>query len=114
MSEIFNKSNITIIIRKYKNLIIQYIQTPEIINMKNNNFNEFKKHMYDNFVEFRYNYPIVFDILISGQNIEMLDVMLNNLDDLNNSADFDNDLKKIRFSLGEKLHDIYVKDKIIE
>lgn len=111
-NELTNPETMTNLIRKYKDLIIRYINTPEIIKMKNNDLNEYRKHMYDKFVEFRSSYPAIFDILISGQNIDMLDTMLSSLDHLKTSNDFQNDLNKIRYTLGEKLHNTYVKDKI--
>ncbi len=111
-NDIEKSNNMINIIKKYKDLIRKYIETSEISEMKKNNYDEYIKYMYNKFIEFRSNYPVVFDILISGQNIEMLDIMLNDLDNLKSSNDFQNDLNKVRYNLGEKLHNIYVKDKI--
>lgn len=111
--DLSNPQIMTSSIRKYKDLIIQYINTENIQNMKNNDLNLFKLHIYEKFNEFKNQYPILLDVLISGQNLEMLDVMLNSLDYLKSSNDFQGDLNKIRYTLGEKLHDTYVKDKII-
>jgi hypothetical protein len=110
--DLSNPQIMTSAIRKYKDLIIQYINTENIQNMKNNDLNLFKLHIYDKFNEFKNQYPILLDVLISGQNLDMLDVMLNSLDYLKTSNDFKGDLNKIRYTLGEKLHDTYVKDKI--
>ena len=107
-----NPQLMTSVIRIYKDLILKYINTEKIQEMKNNNYNEFKKHIYEKFSEFKFQYPMLLDVLISGQNIDMLDVMLSSLDDLKTSDNFQDDLNKIRYTLGEKLHDTYVKDKI--
>ena len=107
-----NPQLMTSVIRIYKDLILKYINTEKIQEMKNNNYNEFKKHIYEKFSEFKFQYPMLLDVLISGQNIDMLDVMLSSLDDLKTSDNFQGDLNKIRYTLGEKLHDTYVKDKI--
>lgn len=110
--DLTNPQLMTKVIREYKDLILQYINTENVQNMKKDNNDEYIKHMYEKFSVFKSQYPMLLDVLISGQNIDMLDVMLNSLDYLKTSDDFQGDLNKIRYTLGEKLHDTYVKDKI--
>ena len=107
-----NSKEMTTNIRHYKNIILEYINQEEIKELKNNNEEEYISHIFDKFQYFRTEYPKIFDVIISDNNIDMLEVMLNSIDHLNKSNNVQEDLHKIRYTLGQKLHDIYVKDKI--
>lgn len=107
-----NKSSTNEIIREYKKLILIYKQSDNIKNMMKINFNEYKNHMYSKFKYFRINYPNIFDIIISNDNIDMLDTMLDSLDNINNSSNIQNDINDIRYKLGNELHNKYVKNNI--
>ena len=113
MSNILNDPKLmTQVIRTYKSIILEYINQSEMIELKNENFTLYQEAIYNRFKEFKFQYPKILDVLISGQDTNMLDVMLSSIDYLNKSNNVDDDLREIRNALGQQLHNTYVKDKI--
>ena len=99
----------TQILNNYINLILKYINKQDIINLKNNNFNDFKSHIYNKFPLFKQNYPYLLDLLISGKDLSILNTMLNNIDRIDNADDKEKELKIVRNEMANLLNDKYIK-----
>lgn len=110
-----NLTNSTImsnVIKEYKNIIIKYINQENMIDLKNKNNEEYKNLIYNKFSNFKEQYPYLLDIIISGNNLNMLDDYLKCFDYLNNSKDAEGEYHQITNALGTKLHNIYVKETL--
>ena len=100
------------IIRKYKIIIDKYKNLQYIKDMKKSNYKQYEKHMYNKFKEFKLNFPIIFDMLISDKNNNLLETMMNHLDNIIDSDNIQDDINNIRYKLGNELHNTFVKDKL--
>lgn len=67
--------------RETVHTISDYVLQPEMIQMKNNDFNAFEKHMQDLFPEFSKTQPALFGIAIKGENLENMYLILGGLVD---------------------------------
>jgi hypothetical protein len=63
-------------------MIKKFISTPVFISLKKSNYNQYVKELETIFPIFAENYNSLFTILISGENVEMLDVMLDSIADI--------------------------------
>ena len=93
-------------------VIKRYIKQKHIIILKNNNFEEYKRNIQQKFKTFNEFYPHIISLIIKNENLDMLDYMLESINNLNQSQNVEEDLHNIRFDIGHKLHDIYVKSKV--
>ena len=107
-----NNNSHTQILNNYINLITKYINKQDIIDLKNNNLNDFKLHMYNKFPLFKKNYPYLLDLLISGKDLSILNTMLNNIDRIDNADDKEKELQTVRYEMANLLNDKYVKPYI--
>jgi hypothetical protein len=65
--------------RKTISLIQEFMIVPQIIVMKENNFDEYSDFMKTTFPEFSSRYEALFGLVISGDNISILNIILNGL-----------------------------------
>ncbi len=100
------------ILNNYINLILKYLDKDHIKDLKNNNHNDFKSHIYNKFPLFKQNYPYLLDLLISGKDISILYTMLNNIDRIDKSDNKEDELKTVRYEMANLLHNKYVKPHI--
>ncbi len=100
------------ILKKYINLINIYINKNNMIKMKQDNFEEFKNHIFTKFSIFKENYPYLLNFLISNNDHAILNLMLNNIERIDTSNDKENELKKVRNEMGHLLNDIYIKPNL--
>lgn len=99
-------------IKQYVKIIKEYINQEEIIELKKNDIDGWNKNLAETFSEFIKIYPVLFEMIVSDNDISMLHLMLDSITYLNTSKDVKNDFMKIKNALGEKLNDIYVKDTL--
>jgi hypothetical protein len=102
----------TQILNTYINLINKYLNKQDMIELKNNNINELRLHIYDKFPLFKQNYPYLLDLLISGKDLSILNTMLNNIDRIDNANDKEKELQTVRYEMANLLNDKYVKPYI--
>ena len=102
-------SSLRNIVTRYVNLIQKKMNTEEMVKLRNKDKNEFTERMGEFVPEFRDEYPALFKMILSGADLEMLEIFLDTLDDVDTGKQtFD----QARTGLGHLLHDKYVKDKL--
>lgn len=102
-------SDLRTIITRYVSLIQKKINTKEMIELKLHDKSQFEQKMADFVPEFRDEYPALFKMILSGADLQMLEIFLDSLDDVDaGNQTFD----QARNNLGHLLHDKYVKDKL--
>ena len=99
-------------IKESVNIIKNYILQDDIVILKKLNFEQFKINVKNKFKIFNENYPHIINLIIKDSDLGMLDIMLSNIENLNNSKNVDKDLHDIRFDIGQKLHETYIESKI--
>jgi len=107
-----NQESHTSILNKYIDLILKYIKKENIQELKNNNFNDYKSHIYNKFPLFKQNYPYLLDLLISDKDLSILNTMLLNIDRIDNSVDKEKELKTVRYEMANLLNDKYIKPHV--
>jgi len=107
-----NQESHTQILNNYINLILKYLHKDNIIDLKTNNPNEFKSHIYNKFPLFKQNYPYLLDLLISDKDLSILNTMLTNIDRIDKADDKEFELKNVRYEMAHLLNDKYIKPHI--
>ena len=102
------------IIKNYKYTILNYIYKYNLKDLQKNNYTEYCNHLKNKFPIFYDQYPSVFNMIITYDDLSMLDIMLDNINKLNKSNNVEKDLLNIRNEMGNQLHDKYVKPFINE
>ena len=106
------KKSLKEVILESKKTIIEYINQDDMILLKNTDKDKYLITIYNKFSIFRDKYPFLLDKIISGENDELLNMMLDNILILENSSNVEDDLLNIRNKMADTLHNQYVKDKI--
>ncbi len=99
------------IIHQYIKLIKDKMNSDEFIFLKRHHPQEYQDKIMNFVPEFRDQYPSLFQMIISGVEIDMsiLDIFLNNLADIDEGK---KTLDDARNEMGHMLHNKYVKDKL--
>jgi hypothetical protein len=100
-----NQSNFKNIINKYVKLIQDKMNTDEMKFLKKFHQDEYQTVMEEFIPEFYKEYPSLFNMIIKGNDLSMLDLFLNKLDDIDQGK---NTLDAVRQDLGKILHNKYV------
>jgi hypothetical protein len=100
----------------FKQLILKYVKilqlkmnTDEFQFLKKFHIDEYEKKLADYVPAFKEEYPFLFKMIISGQDLSMLNLFLDNIDSIDKGEKTLNDARN---ELGEILHNKYVKNKI--
>ena len=94
------------LIKKFIPVIQIKMNTPEFINLKKNNMQEYTSRMIKEFPKFNEEFPFIFKKIISGDDLSMLDIFFNKLSEVDSGQ---NTINNVRQELGHLLNDIYVK-----
>ena len=70
-------------IRNNIKMILKFMEISEIKNLQSTDFNAYKEKMKSIFTSFELNFPSLFDLTISGGDLEPLEFMLNTLEKIN-------------------------------
>ena len=103
-----NQSNFKNIINQYVKLIQDKMNTDEMIFLNKFHQDEYQTAMEEFVPEFYNEYPSLFNMIIKGNDLSMLDLFLNKLDDIDQGK---NTLDDVRTDLGQILHNKYVANK---
>jgi len=87
-------------------MITKFMLIPEIKLLASTNQDLYKEKMKSIFTSFELNYPSLFDIIISGDDLTPLDFILSTMEKINNG---DTDKDKGEMSIGDHLATKYVK-----
>lgn len=97
------------IIKNYVNVIQTKMNTDEFKILKETNRPEYERRLSEFVPEFKKEYEHLFKMIISGVDLKILDMFLDNMRDVENG---NKTLNEARNNLGQYLHDVYVKDKL--
>ncbi len=97
------------LLRNYINLIHLYINKDDMIKFKQDDIEGFKTHIYNKFSFFKDNFPYLLNLLISNNDLTILNIMLNNIERVDTSNDKENELKNVRNEMAHLLNDKFVK-----
>lgn len=103
-------SNFRDIIKNYVNVIQMKMNTDEYILLKKIHPEEYERKLAEFVPEFKKEYEHLFKMIISGANLNILDMFLDNMRDVENGS---KTLNEARNNLGQYLHDVYVRDKLV-
>lgn len=104
-----NFNNLRTIIEKYVKLLHLKAKTQQMQILKKTNQYEFERVMGEFVPSFKEEYPFLFRMIISGADLEILNLFLNNMEAIDNgNKSFD----EVKNDLAQVLHNKYVADKI--
>jgi hypothetical protein len=103
-----NKSDFTNIIKQYTKLLKIKMNSDEMVFLKKYHHDEYVQKMSDFVPEFKDNYPSLFQMIISGADLSMLDLFFEKFNNIDNGTET---LNEARNDLGTILHNKYVKGK---
>jgi len=110
-NEVKSKIEFNSIIRKYVKLLQLKMDNDEMIFLKKYHYNEYENKMSQFVPQFKDNYPSLFQMIISGSNLAMLDLFLEKFTNIDQGKQT---LNEARDELGHVLHNKYVGDKVIK
>jgi hypothetical protein len=110
-TELNTKTEFNSIIRKYVRLLQLKMDNDEMIFLKKYHYNEYETKMSQFVPQFKDNYPSLFQMIISGSNLTMLDLFLEKFTNIDEGKQT---LNEARDELGHVLHNKYVSDKVIK
>jgi hypothetical protein len=100
-----NKQTFKEIINQYVRLIQHKKNSEQMIKLKESTPTEYKQQL-DNFVpEFKNEYPFLYRMIISDNDLSILDTFLDNIVDIDDGK---KTLNEVRNDLGHMLHDKYI------
>jgi hypothetical protein len=73
----FNADEESVAIRNSVELIQQFMQVPQMIELRKNDYKEYEKQMQEIFSTFYKGFECLFEMVIRGDNMETLHMMLN-------------------------------------
>lgn len=86
--------------------ILEYmVSKPDVMELKNKNYNEYEKHMENMFPVFSSRYMGIFSKIINGEDITPLFEMLKKIDEIKKG---NTTLEKVEKKLGENLAEKYI------
>ena len=103
------KNNFNKIIKQYVQLLKIKMSSDDMIFLKKYHPTEYESQLSEYVPAFKDEYPHLFKMIISGADLNMLDVFLNNMTKIENG---DKTLNEARNEMGEILHEKYVKNNI--
>ncbi len=101
-----SKSDFKSIILRYVKLLQLKSNTVEFQNLKKNDPATYNTRLGEFVPEFSEQYPSLFNMIIDGADMNMLNLFLDNLNDIDNGK---KSLNEARNELGHILHNKYVK-----
>ena len=101
------KPNFMSIVKQYVKILQLKMQKEDMIYLKENNYNEYLKIMSEYVPEFNDNYPSLFQMIISGADLSMLELFFEKFNNIDQGTQT---LNEARDELGQLLHDKYVGD----
>lgn len=99
------KPNFMAIVKQYVKILQLKMQKEDMIYLKENNFNDYLKIMGDYVPEFKDNYPSLFQMIVSGADLSMLELFFEKFNNIDQGRQT---LNEARNELGQLLHDKYV------
>jgi len=93
-------------IRENVKMIQKFMQIPDIKLLSSTNQESYKEKMKSIFTVFELNYPSLFDLIISSDDLSPLEFMLSTMEQINNGQ---TDKDKGEMSIGDHLAAKYVK-----
>lgn len=103
-----NKQSFKEIINQYVKLLQLKMNTDEMIFLKKYHEDEYEIKLAEFVPNFKEEYPSLFKMIISGQDLSILNEFLNNIEDIENGKKTLNDARN---DLGMMLHNKYVDNK---
>ncbi len=97
------------LIKKYVELLQLKMNTDEMKFRKKFHFEEYTQKLAEYVPKFYDEYPHLFKMIISGADLEILDIFLDNITDIDNGK---KTLTDARSDLGNLLHNKYVDNKL--
>jgi len=101
-----NKPEILTIIKQYVKLLQLKMKKDEMVFLKKYHHDDYNKQMGDFVPEFRDNYPSLFQMIISGADLSLLDLYFEKFTNIDQGKESLNDARN---DLGNILHKKYVK-----
>ena len=95
-----------LIVKQYIRLLQVKMNKDEMIFLRKYHYDEYVKTMSDFVPEFRDNYPSLFQMIISGADLSMLDLFFDKFNSIDEGRQTLNDARN---ELGNLLHDKYVR-----
>ena len=102
-------TNFNNIIRQYVKLLQTKMEGDDFIFLKKYHPIDYEQKLSDFVPTFKEEYPHLFKMIISGADLNILEMFLNNMSDIDNGNKTLNDA---RAEMGNMLHDKYVKSKL--
>ena len=102
-------NNFKQVILKYVKILQLKMNTDELQFLKKYHIDEYEKKLAEYVPAFKEEYPFLFKMIISGQDLSMLDLFLDNIESIDKG---EKSLNDVRNDLGQILHNKYVKDKL--
>ncbi len=99
------KPNFMAIVKQYVKILQLKMQKEDMIYLKENNYNDYLKIMGDYVPEFKDNYPSLFQMIVSGADLSMLELFFEKFNNIDQGRQT---LNEARNELGQLLHDKYV------
>ena len=97
------------IVKQYIKLLQMKMSKDEIIFLKKYHYDDYYKKMSDFVPEFKDNYPSLFQMIISGEDLSLLNIFFDKFNNIDNGTQTLNDARN---ELGNVLHNKYVKGKV--
>jgi hypothetical protein len=104
-----NPTNFKQLIGSYVKLLQMKMNTDEFKFLKKFHSDEYEKKLGDFVPAFKNEYPFLFKMIISGADLAILDMFLENISDIDTGKKTLNDARN---DLGNILHNKFVKDKL--
>jgi hypothetical protein len=103
------KPNFMAIVKQYVKILQLKMKKEDMIYLKEHNYNEYLKIMGEYVPEFKDNYPSLFQMIISGADLSMLELFYEKFNNIDQGKQT---LNEARNELGQLLHDKYVGNNI--
>ena len=103
-----SKPDFMTIVKKYITLLQIKMNKDDMIFLRKYHYDEYVKNMSDFVPDFKDSYPSLFQMIISGADLSMLDLFFEKFNDINYGKQT---LNEARNELGNVLHNKYVKGK---
>lgn len=100
------KPDFMVIVKQYIKLLQVKMNKDDMIFLRKYHYDEYLKAMSDFVPEFKDNYPSLFQMIISGADLAMLDLFFTKFNDIDEGKQT---LNEARNELGNVLHNKYVK-----
>jgi len=104
-----NPINFKQLIGSYVLLLQKKMETDEFVFLKKYHQDEYEKKLGDYVPTFKTEYPLLFKMIISGNDLSILDMFLDNISDIDAGKKSLNDARN---DLGYFLHNKYVKNEL--